>query len=68
MALLGTGILKGPFTDVKEYHSFDTSEDDEGNVANVHVTKVKSVPSIEAVSCWIFIQIQMLQTFMIVIM
>ncbi len=54
MALLGTGILKGPFTDVKEYHSFDTSEDDEGNVANVHVTKVKSVPSIEAVSCWDF--------------
>ena len=32
MALLGTGILKGPFTDIKEYHSFDTSEDDEGNV------------------------------------
>ena len=54
MALLGTGILKGPFTDIKEYHSFDTSEDDEGNVANVHVTKVKSVPSIEAVSCWDF--------------
>ena len=54
MALLGTGILKGPFTDIKEYHSFDTSEDDEGNIANVHVTKVKSIPSIEAVSCWDF--------------
>ena len=54
MALLGTGILKGPFTDVKEYHSFDTAEDDEGNVANVHITKIKSIPSIEAVSCWDF--------------
>ena len=32
MALLGTGILKGPFTDLKEYNSFDTAEDEEGNV------------------------------------
>ncbi len=31
MALLGTGILKGPFTDLKEYNSFDTAEDDQGN-------------------------------------
>jgi hypothetical protein len=54
MTLLGSGILKGPFTDLKEYHAFDTSEDDEGNVSNVHITKVKSIPSIEAVSCWDF--------------
>ena len=25
MALMGTGILKGPFTDTKEYHAFSTS-------------------------------------------
>ena len=30
MALLGTGILKGPFTDAKTYNSYDTSEDEEG--------------------------------------
>ena len=54
MALLGTGILKGPFTDLKEYHSFDSGEDDEGNEINVHVKKLKSIPSIEAVSCWDF--------------
>ena len=54
MALLGTGILKGPFTDTKEYHQFNTAEDDEGNVTRVHATKTKVVPSIEAVSCWDF--------------
>jgi hypothetical protein len=54
MALLGTGILKGPFTDAKTYNSYDTSEDDEGNVTKVQVSKTKSVPSIEAVSCWDF--------------
>ena len=54
MALLGTGILKGPFTDSKTYNSYDTSEDEEGNVTKVQVSKTKSVPSIEAVSCWDF--------------
>jgi len=54
MALLGTGILKGPFTDAKTYNSYDTSEDDEGNITKVQVSKTKSVPSIEAVSCWDF--------------
>jgi hypothetical protein len=54
MALLGTGILKGPFTDLKEYNSFDTAEDDEGNEINIRVKKVKTIPSIEAVSCWDF--------------
>ena len=54
MALLGTGILKGPFTDLKEYNSFDTGEDDEGNEINIRVKKVKTIPSIEAVSCWDF--------------
>ena len=54
MALLGTGILKGPFTDSKEYNLFSTAEDDEGNVQRIHATKVKAVPSIEAISCWDF--------------
>ena len=54
MALLGTGILKGPFTDAKTYNSYDTSEDEEGNIAKVQISKTKSVPSIEAVSCWDF--------------
>ena len=54
MALMGTGILKGPFTDTKEYHAFSSAEDDEGNVERVHATKTKTIPSIEAVSCWDF--------------
>jgi hypothetical protein len=54
MVLLGTGILKGPFTDLKEYNSFDTLEDDSGNIANVNIKKIKTIPSIEAVSCWDF--------------
>ncbi len=54
MALLGTGILKGPFTDAKTYNSYDTSEDEKGNMAKVQISKTKSVPSIEAVSCWDF--------------
>ena len=54
MVLLGTGILKGPFTDLKEYNSFDTAEDDTGNKININVKKVKTIPSIEAVSCWDF--------------
>ena len=54
MVLLGTGILKGPFTDSKTYHSYDTVEDEEGNKSNIYVAKTKSIPSIEAVSCWDF--------------
>jgi hypothetical protein len=49
MALMGTGIIKGPFTNTKTYHSYDRVED-----VNVYVAKEKSVPSIEAVSCWDF--------------
>jgi len=54
MALLGTGILKGPFTDLKEYNSFESGEDQEGNEINIQIKKVKTIPSIEAVSCWDF--------------
>ena len=49
MALLGTGILKGPFTDLKEYNSFSTAEDDTGNIASINIKKLKTIPSIEAV-------------------
>ena len=35
MCLLGTGILKGPFSFDHTYHSFDTAEDDEGNEINI---------------------------------
>ena len=49
MCLMGTGILKGPFTDTKTYGSYDRVND-----INVYVGKTKTVPSIEAVSCWDF--------------
>ncbi len=49
MSLMGTGILKGPFTDTKTYGSYDRVND-----MNVYVGKTKTVPSIEAVSCWDF--------------
>ena len=49
MALMGTGIIKGPFTNTKTYHSYDRVED-----VNIYVAKEKTVPSIEAVSCWDF--------------
>lgn len=49
MALLGTGIIKGPFTNTKTYHSYDKVED-----VNIYIAKDKTVPSIEAVSSWNF--------------
>ena len=49
MALLGTGIIKGPFTNTKTYHAYDKV-----NGLNIHIAKQKTVPSIEAVSCWNF--------------
>ena len=52
--LLGTGILKGPFSFDHTYHSFDTADDEEGNTINVHSKKIKTVPKVEAVSCWDF--------------
>jgi len=52
--LLGTGILKGPFSFDHTYHAFDTAEDEQGNLINVHAKKVKTVPKVEAVSCWDF--------------
>ena len=49
MALLGTGVIKGPFTNTKTYHAYDKV-----NGVNIHIAKQKTVPSIEAVSCWNF--------------
>jgi len=54
MCLLGTGILKGPFSFDHTYHAFDAGEDEQGNMINVHVKKIKTVPKVEAVSCWDF--------------
>jgi len=49
MCLLGSGVLKGPFTADKRYHSFSKEED-----MQVYMQKVKTVPKLEAVSCWNF--------------
>ena len=49
-ALLGTGIMKGPFNVNKKLHKWDT--DEEGN-RNYNPLEVR-VPRIEFVSCWDF--------------
>ncbi len=51
MCLLGTGILKGPFTTEKTQYSY-ASDEETGALASMEKSKV--VPSIEAVSCWDF--------------
>jgi len=51
MCLLGTGILKGPFTEDKVYHKWDT--DPETN-EQTYMAKIKATPKLEAVSCWDF--------------
>jgi hypothetical protein len=51
MALLGTGILKGPFTNVKTQYKFSR---DKETGASAMMEIIKDVPSIEAVSCWDF--------------
>ena len=53
MVLLGTGILKGPFNYEKKVHSWNTDEDTDELFYN---PKSKSVPKVEAVSCWDFYQ------------
>jgi hypothetical protein len=49
MVLLGTGVLKGPFTFEKDLHRW--SKDPETG-ASAYVPHKKSVPVVEAVSCW----------------
>ena len=40
MCLLGTGILKGPFSFDHTYHAFDTAEDEEGKMKMLKVAKL----------------------------
>ena len=47
-ALLGTGIVKGPFNFNKKLHKWDTDEDGERSYNPLEVR----VPRIEFVSCW----------------
>ena len=49
-ALLGTGIVKGPFNFNKKLHKWDTSEEGERKYNPLEVR----VPRIEFVSCWDF--------------
>jgi len=49
-ALLGTGIVKGPFNFNKKLHKWETSEDGERSYNPLEVR----VPRIEFVSCWDF--------------
>jgi len=51
MCLLGTGILKGPFNEEKINHSWDTDKESEETIYTAHF---KTVPKLEAVSCWDF--------------
>ena len=48
MALFGTGVMKGPFATDKEYPSWG----DDGEYSPMF----KTVPQVEHVSCWDFIQ------------
>ena len=50
-ALLGTGVIKGPFTYEQVSHSW---EKDEVTGENKYSPKTKLVPRIESVSCWDF--------------
>jgi len=51
MCLLGTGILKGPFNEDKTYHKWDR---DQETGEDIYTAKIKTVPKLEAVSCWDF--------------
>ena len=51
MCLLGTGILKGPFSEDKVYSKWDNNEE---TGEEAYTAKIKTVPKLEAVSCWDF--------------
>ena len=51
MCLLGTGILKGPFTSEKTQYAYDS---DPESGATMSMERSKAFPAIEAVSCWNF--------------
>ena len=46
--LLGTGIVKGPFTHIKTVHKWENREDGDRQYTPYY----KAVPKIESVSCW----------------
>ena len=46
-ALLGTGIVKGPFTHTKTVHRWETAEE-----GKIYTPYPKDIPKIESVSCW----------------
>jgi len=50
MVLLGTGVLKGPFTHDKTLHKWEKNDDGEQE----YKPKSKTVPKLEAVSVWDF--------------
>jgi len=50
-ALLGTGIIKGPFTYEQSSHNWTKNEE---TGKNEYTPKTKLVPRIESVSCWDF--------------
>ena len=50
MVLLGTGVLKGPFTHDKVLHKWEKNDDGEQE----YRPKAKTVPKLEAVSIWDF--------------
>jgi len=50
-ALLGTGIIKGPFTYEQSSHNWTKNEE---TGKNDYTPKTKLVPRIESVSCWDF--------------
>ena len=50
-AMLGTGIIKGPFSYEQSSHNWIKNED---TGKNEYVPKTKLVPRIESVSCWDF--------------
>jgi len=50
-SLLGTGIIKGPFTYEQSSHNWTKNED---TGKNEYTPKTKLVPRIESVSCWDF--------------
>lgn len=51
MVLLGTGIIKGPFTQKKTYHQWAPDKENPEN-GMVYTPNTKDIPKITSVSCW----------------
>jgi hypothetical protein len=52
LCMLGTGVLKGPFTIKKIYNSWEPEEDEDGNTTMKYKPVEKVVPEVEARSLW----------------